>query len=72
MQGSSLHFSSVGRWEKRKPNQGTVVNQIFTEAKRAVYDLFVDGFPGILPGDLKYFSYVERGEKYILDLNLGV
>ena len=33
---TQLHFWSVGWWEKRKPKQGTVVNQIFTEAKRVV------------------------------------
>jgi hypothetical protein len=41
-------FLSLGRREKRKPLQRAIVNQIFMEAKRMVYDLFVDGFPRIL------------------------
>lgn len=41
-------YLSLGRWAKRKPPQRTIVNQIFMEAKRMVYDSFGDGFPRIL------------------------
>jgi hypothetical protein len=27
---TQLHFRTMGWWKKRKPKQGTVVNQIFT------------------------------------------
>lgn len=33
---AQLYVGSVGWLEKWKPKQGTVVNQIFTEAKRVV------------------------------------